>query len=101
MSLIGGFYFTDTGCHWGDSCANAKPLCCGQTRLFTYRPDLALAIDTVVYWFRNDGFIGGANPCAAGGFVCDRLPPPYSQECVKNSSLCGCALGPLAEECPW
>ena len=101
MSLIGGFYYTDTGCHWGDSCANAKPLCCGQTRLFTYRPDLALAIDTVVYWFRNDGFIGGANPCAAGGFVCDRLPPPYSQECVKNSSLCGCALGPLAEECAW
>eukprot|EP01052_Picozoa_sp_SAG31_P028210 SAG31_NODE_2703_length_5220_cov_6.258153_1_plen_693_part_00 len=101
MNLVGGFYFTDTGCHTGDSCANAKPLCCGQTRLFTYRPDLALAIDTVVYWFRNDGFLGGANPCAPGGWICDRLPPPYSQECVKHPSICGCKIGPMAEECPW
>ena len=101
MSLIGGFYFTDAGCHTGDSCANAKPLCCGHSPLFTHRPDLPLALDTVMYWFRNDGFIGGVNPCAPGGWSCKKLPAPYSTECVKNPQLCGCVLGPKASQCPW
>jgi hypothetical protein len=101
MNFVGGFYFTESGCHTGDSCATAKPLCCGQTRLFTYRPDLALTLDTVLYWFRNDGALGGVNPCAPGGWSCKALPPPYSQECIKTPGLCGCVPGPMASECPW
>eukprot|EP01048_Picozoa_sp_COSAG05_P007803 COSAG05_NODE_564_length_8647_cov_65.428872_2_plen_408_part_00 len=65
--------------------------------------ETALAIDSSIFWFRNDGW-KGINSCAQGGYSC--LPPlpgtqfPPQLPCHQNSRFAECPWGELCDTQP-